>query len=184
RLQVGACGRIGPGAHLHVRESRRFGTRSRNAHGGPIDRSNDRRRESEPSSARLRGAVLLPRGSEGSLATQLRHVLSRGALLALHDVEFNTLAFAERLESAALDRRVMDEAILLSILRRDKAKALRVVEPLNGASRTHCSTPSELICRVGSARNAVLTDTVLRDLVLTMDVPRRCGTGATQKRRS
>src|SRR5690606_40350893 len=63
------------------------------------------------------------------LAVQARNVLSRRTLLALHDVELHRLTFGQRLEAAALDGRMMDEAILLSIGRRDEAETLRIVEP-------------------------------------------------------
>src|SRR6266536_2757842 len=72
---------------------------------------------------------------------ELGDVLSGRALLALHDVELDALAFGERLVAAALDGRMMNEAILLTILGRDEAKALRIVEPLYRAGRTHCGTP-------------------------------------------
>src|SRR5688572_14508953 len=92
------------------------------------------------------------------LAAELRHVLGGGTLLALHDVELDTLTFAERLESAALNRRVMNEAILLSILRRDEAEALRIVEPLYGACRTHSPSPwCDVLC--WECGEAVPTDT-------------------------
>src|SRR5579862_2264997 len=81
--------------------------------------------------ARLRGASPLPRRKRptGS-TTQLRHVLRGGALLSLNDVKLDLLAIGERLESVALDGRVMDEAILRAALGCDETKALRVVEPL------------------------------------------------------
>src|SRR5689334_3352961 len=75
------------------------------------------------------------------LATHAGHVLGSGALLALHDVELHALAFAERLEARALNGRMMHEAILLAVLRRDEAKALLIVEPLYGTGRTHRPSP-------------------------------------------
>ena len=75
------------------------------------------------------------------------HVLGRRTLLTLYDIELHALAFGERLEAIALNGRVMNEAILLSVLGRDKAETLRIVEPLDGASRTHCPTPcSDVLC--------------------------------------
>src|ERR671937_554339 len=70
-------------------------------------------------------------------AAELLDVLGGRALLALHDVELHALALGERLEPRALDGRVMHEAVLLAVVARDEAEALRVVEPLHGAGRTH-----------------------------------------------
>src|SRR5687768_2393446 len=70
-------------------------------------------------------------------SVDLGDVLRRRALLALDDVELDTLALRERAETAALDGRVVDEAILAAVLRRDEAEALLVVEPLHGAGGTH-----------------------------------------------
>src|SRR6185503_3045001 len=79
------------------------------------------------------------------LAADLRYVLGRGALGALDDVEFDALAFGEGAEAAALDRRMVDEAILLTTLGRDEAEALRVIEPLHGAgSACHTNTPKNV----------------------------------------
>src|SRR5580765_6478056 len=80
-----------------------------------------------------------------SLVAQSHHVLGGGTLLPLHDVELDALALGQRLEAAALNRRVMDETILLSILGRDEAKALGVVEPLHFASRTHVYSLLEIV---------------------------------------
>src|SRR5215216_1013285 len=87
---------------------------------------------------------------------ELRNVLGGWAFLALNDVELDALALGQRLVAVALDRRMMNEAILLAILRRDESKTLRVVEPLYCAGRTHCRTPY-CVWRVG-VRNAVLAD--------------------------
>src|SRR5881296_3680563 len=62
---------------------------------------------------------------------ELHDVLRRGALLALHDVELDPLALGQRLEALRLDRGVVHEAVLLAVLGCDKAKTLRVVEPLH-----------------------------------------------------
>src|SRR6266576_509523 len=69
----------------------------------------------------------------------LDDVLRRRTLLALHDVELDALPFGERLVALRLNRGVMHEAVLLAVLGRDKAKALRVVEPLHGTGDT-CHT--------------------------------------------
>jgi len=59
-------------------------------------------------------------------------VLCLPALRTFHDVELNSLAFLQATKALRLDRRVMDEYVL-AILAADKAKALSVVEPLNGS---------------------------------------------------
>src|SRR5688500_1877901 len=84
-----------------------------------------------------RPSVGLRRPQSRASDTQLRDVLCGRALLALHHVELDTLTLAQGLEALALDGRVMDEAVLLAALGRDEAEALRVVEPLHGAGRTH-----------------------------------------------
>jgi hypothetical protein len=53
----------------------------------------------------------------------------RGALLPLNDVELDDVALGQALEALRLDRGVMDEAVLLTTVRRDESEALRVVEP-------------------------------------------------------
>src|SRR5258708_7046598 len=60
---------------------------------------------------------------------QLDDVLRRRALLALHDVELDPLTLGQALEALGLDRRMVDEAVLLTVLGRDEAEALGVVEP-------------------------------------------------------
>src|SRR5512134_1027255 len=75
------------------------------------------------------------------LGAELRDVLRRGALLALHDVELDALALGQALEPLGLNGRVMDEAVLLAPFGGDEAETLRVVEPLHGAGGTHCLTP-------------------------------------------
>src|SRR5690242_16873620 len=73
------------------------------------------------------------RGGEprrSSLA-ELRHVFGGRALLALDDVELDTLAFGQGLEARPLNGRMMNEAVLLSVLGSDEAEPLAVVEPLD-----------------------------------------------------
>src|SRR5262245_44357575 len=74
----------------------------------------------------------------GRLPTELDDVLSRRALLALHDVELHAVAFGEALEAFGLDRRMMDEAVLLAAFRGNEAKPLGVVEPLDRPCGAHC----------------------------------------------
>src|SRR5690606_10666282 len=78
-------------------------------------------------------------GSEGS--AELRDVLRRRALLALHDVELDPLALAQGLEARPLDRRMVDEAVLVTAVRGDEPEALGVVEPLHRSGGTHAPTP-------------------------------------------
>src|SRR5688500_17363519 len=95
-------------------------------------------------------------------SAQAHDVLGRGALLALHHVELHALALGERLEARALDGRVVDEAVLLTVVTRDEAEALRVVEPLHGTGRTHCRTPRICSrCNRSPARPYVPTASVL-----------------------
>ena len=55
-------------------------------------------------------------------------------LRATGHVELERLALGERLEPVASDGREMDEHILSAIRLGDEAKALRLVEPLHGAT--------------------------------------------------
>ena len=84
----------------------------------------------------LSGPAFLPCG-KSALAADLYDVLGRGAFGTLDDVELNALTLGERAEATALNRGMMDEAVLLTTFGRDKAKALRVVEPLYRAGGTH-----------------------------------------------
>jgi len=75
----------------------------------------------------------------------LRHVLGCRALGALYDVELHRVAFGERLEAVALDRTVVHEAVFLAAVGGNEPKALRVVEPLHLAGRTHVPLLRKLI---------------------------------------
>ncbi len=86
----------------------------------------------------------------------LDDVLRRGALLAVHDVELHAIPLSERLESAPLDRREMDETVLLTLFGGDEAEALRVVEPLDLSGSTHSRTLPLLMSSESS--NAAPTD--------------------------
>jgi len=107
------------------------------------------------------------------LAPDLRDVLGRGALGALDDVELNALAFSEGAETAALDRRVVNEAVLLTALWGDETKALRVVEPLYSAGGTHFRKLLVLLCRRSSGTCRTHRPTVARDVTLTTGALRR-----------
>src|SRR5207237_4012009 len=66
-----------------------------------------------------------------------RHLLGSWTFLTFDDVEFHSISLGEGLESRARDRAVVNEAVLLPVVRCDESKALRVVEPLHFAGRTH-----------------------------------------------
>src|SRR2546423_15407231 len=71
------------------------------------------------------------------LGPKLGDVLSRRPFLPLDDVELDALTLGEGLEAVAVDCRMMNEAILLSVLGGDEAKTLGVVEPLHFSGGTH-----------------------------------------------
>jgi len=62
------------------------------------------------------------------------------ALRALGHVELQRLTLGERLEAVALNRGEVDEHVLAAIRLGDETKALRLVEPLHGAT-SHFETP-------------------------------------------
>jgi hypothetical protein len=63
------------------------------------------------------------------------HFIGLQALLALHDLEGDRLAFLQGLETGALDRTEVDKQILAAF-RGDEAEALCIVEPLHDAVLT------------------------------------------------
>ena len=69
--------------------------------------------------------------------SDLDDVVGGGALVALDDVVLHAVTLGERLEAAALDRRVVDETVLLTVLRRDEPETLAVVEPLHSSGVAH-----------------------------------------------
>src|SRR5688572_24391080 len=77
----------------------------------------------------------------------LPHLLRRGPLLPLDDVELNGVTLSERLEAFPLDRAEVHETVLLAVVRGDETEPLRVVEPLHLAGRTHALL---LRCLVGA----------------------------------
>src|SRR5690349_7388898 len=102
---------------------------------------------------------------KSALAADLHDVFGRGALGTMDDVELNALTLGERAEATALNRGMMDEAVLLTTFGRDKAKALRVVEPLHGAGRTsHVELLKMLLCRRSSGTCRTHRPTVTREL--------------------
>jgi hypothetical protein len=64
-------------------------------------------------------------------------VLGRRTLLALDDVELDALTLVQVLEALTLNRGVMDEAILATVLARDEAETLLSVEPLDRTLNAH-----------------------------------------------
>src|SRR5947207_15471029 len=76
----------------------------------------------------LAGASGLQSGSG-----DLGHVLGGGALLALDHLELDPVTLVQALVARALNGRVVNEAVLASVLRRDEAEALLVVEPLHSS---------------------------------------------------
>src|SRR5262245_16078268 len=84
--------------------------------------------------------------TSSSINSGLRHVLGRGALGALDDVELHRVTLGEGLETVALDRAVVHEAVFLAAVGGDEAETLRVVEPLHLAGRTHIPTPEKTDC--------------------------------------
>src|SRR5437868_6382942 len=67
------------------------------------------------------------------ILTDLGHVCSLWSFLALHDFEFDFIAFSERLETASPDRAEMNEHVR-SAFPRDEAKSFGVVEPFDRSS--------------------------------------------------
>src|SRR3989337_513622 len=73
----------------------------------------------------------LLRGS--AVLLDLGDVLGSGALRTLHDVELHPVTLGEAAEAVRLDGGMVDEAILVPILRSDETKTFCVVEPLHRA---------------------------------------------------
>src|SRR5215210_2017951 len=91
-------------------------------------------------------AALSVQASQMLALFYLGHVLGGGALRTLHDVELNPVALRKATEAFRLNGGVVDETILVPILRGDKTKTLRVVEPLHRADgASHCAY-SMFIC--------------------------------------
>src|ERR1700682_2670515 len=71
-------------------------------------------------------------------------VLGLQALRALGHLEADLLAFGQASEALGLDGRVVAEDILAAVVLSDKAKTLRIIEPLH---RTGCHVLPSLIGR-------------------------------------
>lgn len=75
--------------------------------------------------------IYLPRVRRLGDGPDVRRLQTLGAL---GDVEFDALTLSESAEAFGLNRAVMAEDIVATIVLRNKTKALRVVEPLNSTS--------------------------------------------------
>src|SRR5947208_12825399 len=85
-----------------------------------------------------RPAALL--GEVGSNRLRFTHVRGLKSLRSTDDIELEPLAFGQRLEALALDRGVVNEHVLATLLL-DETKTLRFVDPLH-RSVCHLQTPS------------------------------------------
>ena len=79
------------------------------------------------------------------LLAELDDVRGGRALGARNHVELHPLALGEALEPLARDGGVVDEAVLLAVLRGDEPEALGVVEPLHGTGGTHAESSFVLL---------------------------------------
>src|SRR5690606_3464102 len=81
--------------------------------------------------------------------------VSLQALLSLHHLEGDLLAFLQRLEAGALDGTEVDKHVL-AVLRGDEAEALGVVDPLDGTGLAirHLVTPQKHSVGWNTDRNA------------------------------
>src|SRR6266705_4849130 len=83
-----------------------------------------------PPTQRARGVTPGPAARIACCRSNLTDVLRLQTLGTLRDIEFHAVALGEAAEALGLDRREVDEHVWTRLLR-DKAKALRVVEPLH-----------------------------------------------------
>ena len=65
--------------------------------------------------------------------------------MTLHEVELYAVTLGQTLEALSLNRRMMDEAVLLTVRRGDEPKALGVVEPFDRAIAAHLSYSSYMV---------------------------------------
>ena len=79
-------------------------------------------------------------------AVERDDVLGLRPLLTLTNLELHLLAFLELAEPAALDRGEVHEAILATIIRRDKTVALLSIEPLHYPCRAHRALSPLALC--------------------------------------
>ena len=66
-----------------------------------------------------------------SLLLDLDHVRGLRALVGLDDLKFHRLAFSQRLEPFAADRRKMDEHVARTVVLRNEPVTLLIAEPLH-----------------------------------------------------
>src|SRR4051794_11681962 len=66
-------------------------------------------------------------------------------------------ALGERLEAAGVDGAVVDEEVLATVVGRDEAEALVVVEPLHGSGRHEKSSTAYVHCERGGSCLAATT---------------------------
>ena len=83
------------------------------------------------------GPAVSTRVKRRQLLAHPGHVLRSRALFPFDNVELHRLSFGQGLETLPLDRRVVDEAVLRSVLGGDEPEALGFVEPLDRTGRTH-----------------------------------------------
>src|SRR5258705_5172374 len=83
-----------------------------------------------PPNATGRGSSPRARRSSACAGSGLTDVLRLQTLGTLRHIEFHAVALGQAAEALGLDRREVDEHVWTRLLR-DKAKALRVVEPLH-----------------------------------------------------
>src|SRR5262249_36613745 len=105
-----------------------------------------------PSAVAAVSASLVRRPS----APQPRDILGGRPLLTLYDVELNALSLVQALDSVTLNGVVMHEQILTSVLGRDEAEALVIVEPLHGSFHRHSVLALEIrgLCTIDSFHRA------------------------------
>jgi hypothetical protein len=70
-------------------------------------------------------------------AVDLGDVGRSRSLLALYDVKLDPFTFIQRPEPTPLDRGMMNEAVLLTVITCDETKPLTRVEPLHGSLNRH-----------------------------------------------
>src|SRR3954452_23315481 len=80
------------------------------------------------------------------------HVDGLGPLVAGLGVIGDLRALGQRLEAAGVDAGVVDEEVLATVVRRDEAEALVVVEPLDG-SGCHVIPPRLCACERGGCQS-------------------------------
>src|SRR2546421_357191 len=90
----------------------------------------------EPDASAASGSSM-PIVDEPASVRRLRHVFGGWTLLPHHEIELHELALGEAPEAAALDRAVVNEAILVTAVRGDESETLGVVEPFYFARLAH-----------------------------------------------